>query len=132
MFLRLVPARRRRRADSARIIALVGILTIAIALAFGSLHSGGTATEGPVAYGGVHATADISDAAHGCPGCGDHDEGAMAACLMVLVVTVLIAASRKAPRSWQTRIPPRAYQWVPQVVERPSTPRLELLCISRT
>ncbi|MFN3867133.1 MAG: hypothetical protein ACK4MD_10535 [Demequina sp.] len=130
MVQRFVSARRRRSAVSVRMIALIGLIAIATALAFGSLHT--TAPDAPVASGSIHAVADVSDSAQGCAHCGEHDQGAIAACLMMLVVAVLMAVRREAPISWQARIPPRAYQWAPRIVERPSTPRLEVLCICRT
>lgn len=123
-------ARRRHSAVTARMIALAGLVAMVAALAFGSLHA--TGTDEQATPGVAHAAMADAELGDGCATCGQQNDGAMAACLMVLVVAVLIASARRVPTSWQARVPPRAYQWVPKVVDRPSRPQLEVLCISRT
>ncbi|GIG55163.1 DUF6153 family protein [Demequina activiva] len=97
-------ARRTGLPLAARWVVLGGLLALALVLGMGFAHAsaGGSASMASDATDGLHhgpaLTAVAADA--DCPGCIDHDEGAMIACLVTIVVVALMSALRPAPVVW--------------------------------
>ena len=97
------PARSRRPwlAFAARWAVLGGLLAVAIGLGMGFAHASAASTTGTVdaVMAAVHhSPGPAMVAADGaCPGCLDHDQGAMVACFVTLMVVALISALRPSP-----------------------------------
>lgn len=88
----------------------------------------------PADYGGQVLAPSPADghADAGCATCGNHTEGAMVACLIIVIAVAVMTVRRGAPTSWQRRLPrtPSDQSYLPH--RRVPTPSLTVLCVSRT
>lgn len=134
-----------RRGVSAFAIAIA----IAIALVLGVVisHSTGAQTAHGLAATPGQPTADLAihDAVEpvvlgvsvpqthtGCLTCSDTPEGAMAACLMLLIGAIVVLSRPGAPTSWQTTAPRPHLPRVRQVYRHVPAPDLTVLGVCRT
>lgn len=68
----------------------------------------------------------------GCAMCGNHTEGAMVACLTIVIAVAGMTVRRDAPTSWQQRLPRAPSDESRPPHRRVPTPSLTVLCVSRT
>lgn len=147
MFTRTRTARRTptgvaaHRVVSAAVLAIVLALGVVIAHSTGAGPAHGMATSAaqsnPLVAENDGATmpvavADSQQAHMGCLTCGDHPEGAMAACLMLLIAVVMVAARFARRASWQTRVPLNRRTFVRQIHRHVPAPDLTVLSVCRT
>ena len=123
---------RHRRTAVARAVAVLALVAAVALLVVGSSHAMGADARAMAAGHATHLVADDVLPTDGCVGCVSHDEGVMAACVMMLVIVAMVSSLRGAPSSWSLRVPASPRQSEPPVVTRPVTPRLEALGICRT